>query len=70
MTIGHVTDFISVGNFAVFNVADSAITGGVIVLVLGVIWTEYQARQLNMEVSPEAETAETQLEPDPIEDRE
>lgn len=33
---GKVTDFISVGNFAVFNVADSAISVGVVVLVLGV----------------------------------
>ena len=31
---GHVTDFISVGTFAVFNVADSSITVGVIVLFL------------------------------------
>lgn len=36
ITIGHVTDFISVGRFPVFNVADSAITVGVIVLILGV----------------------------------
>ena len=33
---GTVTDFISIGNFAVFNVADSAISVGVVVLVLGV----------------------------------
>ena len=33
---GHVTDFISVGNFAVFNIADSCITTGVIVLLIGV----------------------------------
>lgn len=36
ITIGHVTDFISIGNFAVFNVADSSITVGVIVLIIGV----------------------------------
>ncbi len=35
-TIGHVTDFISVGNFPVFNVADSCITIGTIILILGV----------------------------------
>jgi len=35
LTIGHVTDFISIGNFAVFNVADSAISIGVAVLVVG-----------------------------------
>ena len=33
---GQVTDFISVGNFAVFNVADSFITVGVAVLLIGV----------------------------------
>lgn len=32
---GRVTDFISVGNFAVFNIADSSITIGVVVLLLG-----------------------------------
>jgi len=33
---GEVTDFISVGNFAVFNVADSFITVGVLVLLIGI----------------------------------
>lgn len=33
---GEVTDFVSVGNFAVFNVADACITVGVFVLLLGV----------------------------------
>lgn len=33
---GQVTDFISVGNFAVFNVADASISVGVVVLLLGV----------------------------------
>jgi signal peptidase II len=36
VTIGTVTDFISVGSFAVFNVADSCITVGVGLLLLGV----------------------------------
>lgn len=36
LIMGKVTDFISVGNFPVFNVADSSITVGVIVLLLGV----------------------------------
>ncbi|HTX90238.1 MAG TPA: signal peptidase II [Anaerolineales bacterium] len=38
----HVTDFISVGNFAVFNVADSSISVGVAILVLGV-WIKENA---------------------------
>ncbi len=36
VTQGHVTDFISVGNFAVFNVADASISTGVVILLLGV----------------------------------
>jgi signal peptidase II len=37
---GHVTDFISVGNFAIFNIADASITVGVAILILGVWLTE------------------------------
>lgn len=36
LSIGHVTDFISLGNFAVFNIADASISVGVAVLVVGV----------------------------------
>jgi signal peptidase II len=42
---GKVTDFISVGSFPVFNVADSSITVGVIVLLLGVWIKEIQDRK-------------------------
>jgi len=37
LTIGHVTDFISVGTFAVFNVADASISVGAAILFVG-IW--------------------------------
>ena len=37
---GEVTDFVSVGNFAVFNVADACITVGVLVLLLGVYFQD------------------------------
>lgn len=40
LTIGHVTDFISVGTFPVFNVADASITVGAAILFLGVWLTE------------------------------
>ncbi len=40
VTIGHVTDFVSVGNFPVFNVADSSITLGVVVLLIGLYLDE------------------------------
>ena len=36
----HVTDFISVGNFAIFNIADASISVGVAVLILGVWWKD------------------------------
>jgi signal peptidase II len=39
ITIGHVTDFISVGNFPVFNIADSSISVGVVVMIIG-LWIE------------------------------
>lgn len=45
---GYVTDFISLGNFAVFNVADSSITIGVGVLLLGV-WLEERKIKKNLE---------------------
>ena len=41
---GKVTDFISVGTFPVFNVADSAITVGTAVLILGV-WLSERAQK-------------------------
>jgi len=49
LTIGHVTDFISIGSFAVFNIADASISVGAGILLLGV-WmmerAEKKARQI------------------------
>ena len=45
LTIGHVTDFISVGTFPVFNIADSSISVGCVVLLLGVWWQERNAKK-------------------------
>lgn len=42
---GQVTDFVSVGNFAIFNVADSSITVGVAVLLIAVWWQERNERK-------------------------
>jgi len=44
LTIGHVTDFISVGNFPVFNIADASISVGAAVLFLGV-WLRERAER-------------------------
>jgi signal peptidase II len=43
LVVGTVTDFISVGSFPVFNVADSSISVGVAVLVVG-MWIEARHR--------------------------
>jgi signal peptidase II len=50
----HVTDFISVGSFAVFNVADSSISVGVAVLVLGV-WLKERADKKRAAMVPATE---------------
>ena len=44
LTIGHVTDFISVVNFPVFNVADASITIGAVLLFLSV-WLRERAEK-------------------------
>jgi len=43
LTIGWVTDFVSIWRFPVFNIADLSITLGVIVLLLGV-WSQERAK--------------------------
>ena len=53
LTIGHVTDFISVGNFAVFNVADASISVGAAVLFLG-IWIMERREKLEKESTAES----------------
>ena len=49
---GYVLDFISVGDFPVFNIADSCITVGLVVLILGMLLQEYRDRKQK----PPAET--------------
>src|SRR5512134_3089200 len=44
LTIGHVTDFVSVGSFPVFNIADASISVGAAVLFLGV-WLRESAER-------------------------
>jgi signal peptidase II len=56
IVVKQVIDFVSVGNFAVFNVADSCITVGVGVLLLGVWLQEKREKKLKVETTPD-ETA-------------
>jgi signal peptidase II len=46
---GKVTDFISVGTFPVFNVADSSITVGTALLILAVWLSERAEKQIQAE---------------------
>lgn len=59
LTIGHVTDFISVGTFPVFNIADSSITVGCVVLLLGVWWQEQAAKKEKMTAASPDQAGET-----------
>ena len=43
---GYVTDFISIGNFAVFNVADASISTGVAILIVGMLAKEWQQKSI------------------------
>lgn len=52
LTVGKVTDFISVGTFPVFNVADSSISVGVAVLLLGVWIKEREEKRKASDQSP------------------
>ena len=45
LMFGKVTDFLSVGTFPVFNVADSSISIGVVVLLIGVWFKEQQEKK-------------------------
>ncbi|NOY97919.1 MAG: signal peptidase II [Chloroflexi bacterium] len=49
LTLGKVTDFVSVGTFPVFNVADSSISVGVAVLLLGVWMMERKQKRAEAE---------------------
>jgi len=53
LTIGHVTDFISVGKFAVFNIADASVTVGVAIMILG-MWIQERKMKKTSEESNES----------------
>jgi len=58
LTIGHVTDFVSVGTFPVFNVADASISIGCVVLLLGVWWQERMAKKEKLQAAPSDQPSE------------
>ena len=51
-----VTDFISVGNFAVWNIADAAVSVGTVILILGV-WIQ-ERKQKHLQATEEPPTVE------------
>ena len=61
LTQGYVTDFVSVGTFAVFNIADASISVGVVVLILGV-WVMDQSQKKSSQ-----DPTETASSPAPVE---
>ncbi|HEY9089820.1 MAG TPA: signal peptidase II [Anaerolineaceae bacterium] len=67
-TQGYVTDFISVGTFPVWNIADSSVTVGVGVLLLG-IWLQ-ERHEKKAAAAAAARAEEDENEPDPAADQE
>ncbi|MFN8413615.1 MAG: signal peptidase II [Anaerolineales bacterium] len=65
LLVGKVTDFISISVFPVFNIADASISIGVVVLLLGVWykeWQEKKAKKMNEEIPGEASTPSSPIE--------
>jgi signal peptidase II len=61
ITVGHVTDFVAVGEFPVFNVADASISVGVAVLLLGVWMQERRDRKEAQEAAKLEEEPESNI---------
>ncbi|MCB2180183.1 signal peptidase II [bacterium] len=60
---GFVIDFLSVGNFPVFNVADASITIGVAVLLLSILIQEYkEQRAAKLNIEPSVPDSDQQIE--------
>ena len=59
---GKVTDFISVGTFPVFNVADASISVGTVVLLLGVYLQERAALKEKAQLGNAHQTDEVTIE--------
>jgi len=61
LTHGHVTDWIAVGDFPVFNVADASITTGATVLILGVWMAERQVKKAKKLEEEQAELGDLEV---------
>jgi len=61
LTQGYVTDFISVGTFPVFNIADSSISIGVAILALGIWFKDWRERQMLSEPGEESADSHEEL---------
>lgn len=59
LTLGRVTDFISVGTFPVFNIADASISVGAVVLLIGVWLTERSEKQEQAKLMASDRSGET-----------
>lgn len=55
---GYVTDFASVGNFPVFNVADASISVGVVILFFGMWIQEVNNKKAQLEIPADITTGE------------
>jgi signal peptidase II len=59
---GRVTDFISVGTFPVFNIADASISVGTVVLLLGVYLQERALQRANRNAGDSGQASEATIE--------
>lgn len=64
---GYVTDFVSLGTFAVFNVADASISIGTAVMLVGVWIKERQEKKESVHSS--GDTVQSEIEPSHSEER-
>ena len=65
LTIGHVTDFISLDSFAVFNVADASISIGTALLAISLIQRERKEKSAKAQLEEENSPNSNELTPNP-----
>lgn len=65
LTIGQVTDFVSLDRFAVFNVADASISIGTALLVIGLWQNERKEKARQSSQSPEDDSDSQDITPKP-----